>query len=102
MAPFDLVGQTEVDGLPLGEADYVALSQELAVRAAVDDGTIERQLARTESRDRHDALAFVAPALSAEPSARESFFRTISDARTAAATVGRGGHALAPPPAQGG
>ena len=72
--------ETEVDGLPLGEADYVALSQELAVRAAVDDGTIERQLARTESRDRHDALAFVAPALSAEPSARESFFRTISDA----------------------
>jgi len=73
-------GATDVDGLPLGEADYVALAQDLAVRAAADDDTIARQLARTNSRDRHDALAFVAPALSADPSARDGFFHTIADA----------------------
>ena len=73
-------GAMHVDGLPLGEADYVALAQELAVRAAEDDETIRLQLARIESRDRHDALAFVAPALSADASVRDRFFHTISDA----------------------
>ncbi len=72
-------GATHIDALPIGEADYVALTQELAVRGEVDDEAVGRQLARTESRERHDALAFVAPALSADPSARDRFFRTISE-----------------------
>ena len=70
----------QIDGLPLGESDDVALAKELAVRAADDDETIELQVARTDSRDLRDALSFVAPALSADPSVRESFFHTIADA----------------------
>ena len=71
---------TEVDGLPLGEADDTALALELAVRTTVDEETIDVQLARTGSRDRRDALAFVAPAVSADRSARDGFFRTIANA----------------------
>ena len=45
-------GAMHVDGLPLGEADYVALAQELAVRAAEDDETI-----RCSSRGQRVATA---------------------------------------------
>jgi aminopeptidase N len=69
-----------IDGLTLREADYVALTQELAVRSANDDGIVERQLARTGNEDRRSALAFVAPALSVDPAARQRFFSTISTA----------------------
>ena len=57
-----------VEGLPLAEADYSTLAQELAVREV--DGWLEilaSQLKRIENPDRKGRFEFVMPALSADP-----------------------------------
>jgi aminopeptidase N len=71
--------ETQIDGLTLREADYVALAAELAVRSTNADDIVQRQLARTQNDDRRAALAFVAPALSADPARREEFFQSITN-----------------------
>ena len=73
-------GEGQVDGLPLSETDHIVLVQELAVRHDDGDELVRLQLARTKSRERRDALAFVSPALSSDPEDRARFFDTISDA----------------------
>ncbi len=70
-------GDAHILNLPLGEAEQVALVQELAVRGAADAETVAWQVARTAGRHRRDTLAFVAPALSGDPSERQHFFETL-------------------------
>jgi aminopeptidase N len=69
-----------VNGLALSEADRIGLVQELAIRERDGDMLVEQQLARTESPDRRDGLAFIAPALAAATASRDRFFETISHA----------------------
>ncbi|HXG90426.1 MAG TPA: M1 family aminopeptidase [Vicinamibacterales bacterium] len=72
--------QEQVAGLPLAEADYIALAQELAVREV--DGwrdLLASQLARTQNPDRKARFAFVIPALSADPAERDRWFQSLRD-----------------------
>lgn len=73
-------GEASLPGLPLGEAELIALTCDLAVRHVDGDALVAAQVARTVAPDRRAALAFVAPALSSDAATRESFFTTISDA----------------------
>ena len=69
-----------VNGLPLAETDYSALSQELAVRQI--DGwkdVLTAQLGRIENADRKNRFQFVMPTLSANPGEREAWFLSLSD-----------------------
>jgi aminopeptidase N len=64
-----------VPGLTLAEPDEIALALELAVRAVPGwDAILKTQLDRTLNPDRKDRFAFVMPALSADPAAREQAF----------------------------
>jgi aminopeptidase N len=65
----------KVPGLTLAEPDEIALAMELAVREAPGwDEILRLQLERTQNPDRKARFAFVAPALSADPSVRERAF----------------------------
>lgn len=69
-----------VEGLPLAEADYSTLAQELAVREV--DGWREilaTQLGRIENPDRKGRFEFVIPALSADPAERDRWFKALAD-----------------------
>ena len=70
-------GEAEVKGLEMSEADRIGLVQELAIRVPDGDLLVEQQMGRTENADRRDALAFIAPALSADAVRRDLFFETI-------------------------
>jgi aminopeptidase N len=73
-------GDEQVAGLPLAEPDFIALAQELAVRAMPEWRTILReQIRRTENADRRARLEFIAPALSSDPSDRDRFFSSLAD-----------------------
>jgi aminopeptidase N len=73
--------EQQVAGLTLAENDYVALAQELAVRAAPSwKGILDRQIDRTMNADRKARLQFVAPALSDDPAVRDRFFESLRDA----------------------
>ena len=64
-----------VPGLTLAEPDEIALAKELAVREVPRwKEILDAQLARTQNPDRRDRLAFVIPALSADPAERERSF----------------------------
>jgi aminopeptidase N len=64
-----------IPGLRLAEADEIAIALELAVREAPGwDEIVRAQLERTQNPDRKARLAFVAPALSADPAVRERAF----------------------------
>jgi aminopeptidase N len=64
-----------VPGLTLAEPDEITLAMELAVREVPRWREIlEAQLERTQNPDRKARLAFVAPALSADPAERERSF----------------------------
>jgi aminopeptidase N len=72
--------QERVPGLPLSEVDEITLAMELAVRDVPGSAAIlDTQLARTSNPDRRDRLAFVAPALSADPATREAAFARFGD-----------------------
>jgi aminopeptidase N len=67
--------EEQVPGLRLAEPDEIALALELAVREAPGwDDILTTQLERTQNPDRKARLAFVAPALSADPAVRERAF----------------------------
>jgi aminopeptidase N len=69
-----------VEGLPLAEADYSTLAQELAVREV--EGWREiltTQLGRIENPDRKGRFEFVIPALSADPTERDRWFKALAD-----------------------
>jgi aminopeptidase N len=64
-----------VPGLTLAEADEITMAMELAVREVPRwKEILDTQLARTQNPDRRDRLAFVMPALSADPAERERSF----------------------------
>jgi aminopeptidase N len=64
-----------VPGLTLAEADEITMAMELAVREVPRwKEILDAQLARTQNPDRRDRLAFVMPALSADPAERERSF----------------------------
>ncbi len=64
-----------IPGLRLAEPDEIAMAMELAVREAPGwDEILKTQIERTQNPDRKARLAFVAPALSADPAVRERAF----------------------------
>jgi len=67
--------EERVPGLTLAEPDEITLAMELAVREVPRwKQILDTQLARTQNPDRKDRLAFVMPALSADPAERERSF----------------------------
>jgi len=67
--------EERVPGLTLAEPDEITLAMELAVREVPRwKEILDAQLARTQNPDRRDRLAFVIPALSADPAERERSF----------------------------
>jgi len=74
-----------VPGLTLAEPDEITIAMELAVREVPRwKEILNTQLARTQNPDRRDRLAFVMPALSADPAERERAFqrfRTLENRR---------------------
>jgi aminopeptidase N len=73
--------ETEMNGLPLSERDYVRLASTLALHG-VDgwEGILDEQLARIDNPDRKDRFAFVRPSLDSERTVRDSFFASLADA----------------------
>ncbi len=69
-----------IPGLTLSETDYIVLAQELAVRGVADwKAILAEQVERTKNPDRKARLAFVTPALSADPAERDAFFTSLKD-----------------------
>jgi aminopeptidase N len=69
-----------IEGLELGEPDYIALAQELAVRNVQGwEAMLDRQLARIGNPDRRARFTFVRPAVSADPAVRDAFFASLAD-----------------------
>jgi aminopeptidase N len=67
--------QERIEGLPFAETDEIAMALELAVREVPAwQAILDAQLERTQNPDRKARLAFVVPALSADPSVREQAF----------------------------
>ncbi len=70
-----------IAGLPLAENDTTALAQILALRAVpAADQILDRQRERIANPDRRTRFDFVRPALSADPSVRDRFFKSLADA----------------------
>jgi aminopeptidase N len=73
-------GEQKIDGLPLAETDFILLAEDLAVRGVPDGKSIvAQQIERSQNPDRKARLAFVAPALSADPAERDRFFASLKD-----------------------
>ncbi len=67
--------EEKIEGLPFAETDEIAMAMELAVREVEGwDRILQMQQERTQDPDRKARLAFVAPALSADPATRELAF----------------------------
>ena len=78
-----------IPGLRLAEPDEIAMALELAVREAPGwDEILKTQIDRTQNPDRKARLAFVAPALSADPAVRERAFARFRSSKTVAASRG--------------
>jgi aminopeptidase N len=72
--------EEEVPGLTFGETDEIEMALELAVREVPAwDAILAGQIERTENPDRRERLAFVRPALSADPAVRDAFFDSLRD-----------------------
>ena len=70
----------KVDGLVFAETDEMAMALELAVREVpVWAEILQVQLDRTQNPDRKARFAFVMPALSADPTVRESAFARLRE-----------------------
>ena len=73
-------GDETVPGLTLAETDFIALAQELAVRAVPGwSALLQQQIERTQNPDRKARLQFVVPALSADANERDRFFESLGD-----------------------
>jgi aminopeptidase N len=67
--------EAKIEGLTFAETDEIAMALELAVREVPGWETIlKTQHERTQNPDRKERLAFVMPALSADPAVREAAF----------------------------
>lgn len=74
-------GEETIPGLTLAENDLVVLAQELAVRQVPGwAALLEQQVARTMNPDRKARLEFILPALSADLTERDRFFKSLADA----------------------
>jgi aminopeptidase N len=75
-------GDVKIGGLPLSESDLGDLALDLAVRG-VDGASaiLETQLDRFSNPDRRARFAFIMPAVSADPAARDRFFESLKDVR---------------------
>jgi aminopeptidase N len=73
-------GRARVPGLTLAEPDYIALAQDLAIRAGPNwKSIVTQQIERTKDPDRRARLTFVMPALSSDQGDRDGFFASLSD-----------------------
>lgn len=71
-----------IEGLPLVEADEIALSGALAVReVSGSEKILAAQLERTQNPDRKARFEFVMPFLSADPKVREQAFERLRDVK---------------------
>jgi aminopeptidase N len=71
-----------IPGLPLAEADYAALAQELAVREVPGwKEILTTQLGRMQNPDRKARFEFVMPSLSADATERERWFEGLKDVK---------------------
>jgi aminopeptidase N len=72
----------KVPGLPLAEADYASLAQDLAIREVSGWREIlTTQLARMENPDRKARFEFVMPSLSADAAERDRWFESLQDVK---------------------
>jgi aminopeptidase N len=72
--------RSQVPGLTLAEPDYIALAQELALRAGAGwRRIVTRQIEQTKDPDRKAQLTFVMPSLSSDAAERDRFFASLSD-----------------------
>jgi aminopeptidase N len=72
--------EERIAGLTLAEPDEIAMASELAVREVPGwEQVLAVQLERTQNPDRKARFAFVMPALSADPAARERAFERFRD-----------------------
>jgi aminopeptidase N len=73
-------GRTRVPGLTLAEPDYIALAQDLAIRAGPNwKSIVTQQIERTKDPDRKARLMFVMPALSSDQAERDGFFASLGN-----------------------
>jgi len=71
---------TKIKGLELSENDYTTLAYQLAVRQVDDsENILNKQLERITNPDRKAEMAFVIPALSADPVVRDTFFAQLKN-----------------------
>jgi aminopeptidase N len=74
--------EEKIEGLPLVEADEIALATALAVREVPGWAMIlTTQLERTQNPDRKARFEFVMPSLSADPKIREQSFERLRDVK---------------------
>lgn len=67
-------------GLKLGENDWIAMAETLAIRLPDQaDGIVARQLETTKNPDSRRRLEFVAPSLSPDVAVRDGFFASLQD-----------------------
>jgi aminopeptidase N len=72
--------ESDVNGLPLAETDFMSLAAALALRLPEQSGMIlETQLQRLKNEDRAKQFAFVMPALSPDAEIRGKFFESLRD-----------------------
>jgi len=72
--------ESDVNGIPLAETDFMTLAQELAIRLPKkSEAILKQQLERLENEDRKKRFAFVMPALSADVSTRDEFFESLKE-----------------------
>lgn len=72
-------GSAAIERLSLAEAERVTLAEVLAVRLpAQAERIVQAQLAQTDNPDRRRRLAFIAPALAADPARRDAFFQSLA------------------------
>jgi aminopeptidase N len=69
-----------IPGLPLAEADYTSLAQELALRQVSGSSDIlKTQLERIQNPDRKARFQFTMPSLSADGAERDRWFESLKD-----------------------
>ena len=74
--------EEKIAGLTLSEDDEAGLAQDLAIRSVPNAAAIlEEQRARYRNPDRKAQFAFVMPALSDDPAARDGFFESLKDVK---------------------
>jgi aminopeptidase N len=71
--------EATISRLPFSEQDYMTMALELAVREVPGwSDILNEQLGRIQDPERKARFAFVMPALSADPSVRDAFFKSLA------------------------